>query len=188
MNNAVGEQEDRRVRRTRRALHEALISLVLDRGYERLTVQDILDRADVGRSTFYAHYRDKEALLTATFDDMREQLEREAGDEAPLHPGRPAELIFSHAHRNRRVYQALCGRQGGQAVQRHLHRMVRDLLRDAIAPADPALPVELVAEFHTSATLGLLLWWIDQDFAHGPEWLAAAYRSLAGDPSSPTLS
>jgi AcrR family transcriptional regulator len=177
-------EQDRRVRRTRQALHEALIALVLDRGYEALTVQDILDRADVGRSTFYAHYRDKEALLTATFDDMREQLEREAGHEAPLHPGRPAELIFEHAHRHQRVYRALCGRQGGQAVQRHLHRMVRDLLRDAAAvqgaPADPGLPAELVAEFHTSATLGLLLWWIDQDFAHGPGWLAGAYRTLAG--------
>jgi AcrR family transcriptional regulator len=172
-------EQDRRVRRTRQALHEALIALVLDRGYEALTVQDILDRADVGRSTFYAHYRDKEALLTATFDDLREQLEREAGHEAPLHPGRPAELIFEHAHRHQRVYRALCGRRGGQAVQRHLHRMVRDLLRDA-APAEPGLPAELVAEFHTSATLGLLVWWIDQDFAHGPEWLAAAYRTLAG--------
>src|SRR6266511_3052594 len=69
--------QDRRVRRTRRTLHEALIALILERGYERVTVQDILDRADVGRSTFYAHYRDKEALLLTSFDDVRDELRRE---------------------------------------------------------------------------------------------------------------
>jgi AcrR family transcriptional regulator len=173
------EQQDRRIRRTRRSLHEALISLVLDKGYERITVQDILDRADIGRSTFYAHYRDKEALLTATFDDMREQLEAEAASSAPLHPGRPAELIFEHAHRNQRVYRALCGRQGGQAVYRHLHRMLGDLLLDALRHRDPGVPVEIAAEFHASATLGLLTWWIDHDFAHDPAWLAGIYRTLA---------
>ncbi|MBO0803611.1 MAG: TetR/AcrR family transcriptional regulator [Nocardiopsaceae bacterium] len=54
---------DRRVRRTRALLHQALIELILEKGYGRITVQDILDRADVGRSTFYSHYRDKDALL-----------------------------------------------------------------------------------------------------------------------------
>jgi AcrR family transcriptional regulator len=175
---------DRRVRRTRRALHEALIELVLERGYERITVQDVLDRADVGRSTFYAHYRDKEALLTATFDEMRDQLQREVdaqpGD-GPVDPARPAELIFEHAHRNRRVYRALCGRQGGAVVTHHLHRMVVDLLLGSTgAPAgQPAeVPAEVWAEFHASATTGLLVWWIDRGFVRDPAWLAAAYRRL----------
>ena len=61
---------DRRVRRTRKLLQDAFISLVIEKGYEKTTIQDILDRADVGRSTFYVHYRDKEALLTANFDAM----------------------------------------------------------------------------------------------------------------------
>jgi AcrR family transcriptional regulator len=175
-------EQDRRVRRTRRALHEALIALVLERGYERLTVQDVLDRADVGRSTFYAHYRDKEALLTATFDDMREQLRREVDAPAPAgrpDPGRPAELIFEHAAANRRVYRALCGRQGGSAVQRHLHRMVREMVAESLHDYDPALPADVVAEFHAGATLSLLVWWIDRDFPHDPGWLAGAYRRLA---------
>ena len=68
---------DRRVRRTRKLLHDAFLELVIEKGYEKITIQDILDRADVGRSTFYVHYRDKEALLTASFDGMRDQLESE---------------------------------------------------------------------------------------------------------------
>ncbi|MCO1654481.1 TetR/AcrR family transcriptional regulator [Pseudonocardia humida] len=174
--------QDRRVRRTRRALHEALIALVLERGYDRLTVQDVLDRADVGRSTFYAHYRDKEALLTAVFDDMRAQLQGEVDARAPddpLDPARPAELLFEHAHRNQRVYRALCGRRGGEVVLRHLHGMTRELLLGPLRTRRPDLPVEVVAEFHASATVGLLRWWIDQDFPHDPAWLAAIHRALA---------
>ena len=72
--------QDRRVRRTRAALRDAFLALVSEKGYEKITIQDILDRADVGRSTFYVHYRDKEALLIALFDAMRDQLERELAD------------------------------------------------------------------------------------------------------------
>jgi hypothetical protein len=53
------EQRDRRVRRTRRALIEAFVSLVVQNRYEQITVQDILDAADIGRSTFYAHFSGK---------------------------------------------------------------------------------------------------------------------------------
>lgn len=167
--------EDRRVRRTRRTLHEAFIELVLERGYERITVQDILDRADIGRSTFYAHFRDKEALLLASFDDMREQLSAAIG----ARPDRSATLLFEHAHRHQVVYRALCGRQGGSLVHRHLHGLIGGLLREQLAGSSGDLPVDVVAEFHTSAILGLLVWWIDHDFCRGPEWLADVYRRLA---------
>jgi AcrR family transcriptional regulator len=166
-------EEDRRIRRTRRTLHEALIELVLERGYERITVQDILDRADVGRSTFYAHFRDKEALLLTSFDSIGERLRQDI-DAAP---DRPAALLFEHAYEHQRIYRALCGRQGGPLVTRHLHRLIRGLLREQLTDT-AELPADVVAEFHTSGIVGLLVWWIDHDFCHGPEWLAGVCRRL----------
>ena len=65
-------QLDRRVRRTRRRLKEALLGLIQERPYEAVTVQNIIDRADVGRSTFYSHFRSKEELL---FDGFGQTLE-----------------------------------------------------------------------------------------------------------------
>ena len=62
---------DRRVRKTRQLLREALMELTLERGYDHVTIQDILDRADVGRSTFYAHYHDKDDLLVSEFETGR---------------------------------------------------------------------------------------------------------------------
>src|SRR6202012_5392571 len=64
------ETMDRRVRRTRDLLHRALLDLIAEKGYPHITVQDILDRADVGRSTFYTHYRDKEDLLRSGIADF----------------------------------------------------------------------------------------------------------------------
>ena len=58
---------DRRVRRTRRALHDALLTLMTEKSYDAVTVQDIIDRADVGRSTFYSHFTDKRYLLDFGF-------------------------------------------------------------------------------------------------------------------------
>jgi AcrR family transcriptional regulator len=92
-------EQDRRVRRTRRILIEALIQLILEKGYSRITVQDILDRADVGRSTFYSHFRDQEALLVACFDSLRDELRGEIDAMTPgasqPDPARPAAAIFA---------------------------------------------------------------------------------------------
>jgi AcrR family transcriptional regulator len=177
---------DRRVRRTRKLLHDAFISLAIEKGYEKTTIQDILDRADVGRSTFYAHYRDKAALLTTSFDDMHEQLQRQLADvpaATPIDVALPAALLFEHAYRNQRVYRALCGHQGGAVVQRHLRSLIGDQLRKHLRPefsgGDTEVPADIAAEFYTSAALGLLVWWIAHDFCNGATWLAATYRALA---------
>jgi AcrR family transcriptional regulator len=65
---------DRRVQRTRRLLHKAL-SLILEKKYESITVQELLDRADVGRSTFYMHFQDKDELLLSGFQYLQSFLE-----------------------------------------------------------------------------------------------------------------
>ena len=178
--------QDRRVRRTRRILADALVALILEKAYERITVQDILNRADVGRSTFYAHYRDKDALLLAGFADMGEELRSDLAARkpgTPPDPTSPVGAVFDHAYNNRRVFQAMCGRQGGTVVHRHLHRLIGDLLRDHLRPHLSAagwdLPVDVVAEFATSAALGLLTWWVNHDYPHSPGRLTEMYRRLA---------
>jgi AcrR family transcriptional regulator len=177
---------DRRVRRTRKLLQDAFISLVIEKGYEKTTIQDILDRADVGRSTFYVHYRDKEALLTANFDAMHEQLEHELDQIAatdPVDVALPAALLFEHAYRNQRMYRAMCGRQGGELVQRHLRRLIGGVLRKRLRPqlqqVGAEVPADVAAEFYTSAALGLLVWWIDKDFCGDDVWMTGLYRKLA---------
>ncbi|HZD98370.1 MAG TPA: TetR/AcrR family transcriptional regulator [Micromonosporaceae bacterium] len=178
---------DRRVRRTRRNLGEALIALIVERGYDRITVQDILDRADVGRSTFYAHFRDKDALLVSSFDELRDDLRRDMDaltpGELPDDPAHPVSVVFQHAYDHRPIYRALCGRQGGNVVDGHLRSMFGALLGDHLRPhlaaAGSSLPPAIVAEFYASALIGVLTWWVNEDFPHSPNEVAAAYGALA---------
>jgi AcrR family transcriptional regulator len=65
---------DRRIPRTRAMLQHALTSLILKKGYEAVTIQDICDEANIGRSTFYAHYTSKDDLKRSGFEHLRKEL------------------------------------------------------------------------------------------------------------------
>lgn len=175
-------EPDRRVRRTRRTLQESLVALVVERGYERITVQDLLDRADVGRSTFYAHFRDKDALFQSCFDDLRDDLRRELGATdphgLPADPTRPVGVIFDHAHGHRQVYRAVCGRAGGNVITRHLHQLIFDLFRGHLGTVGTRLPVDVVAEYHAGALLAVLVWWVRNDFPYGPAEMSRMCQQL----------
>jgi hypothetical protein len=87
------------------------------------------------------------------------------------------------------VYRALCGKQGGSVVYRHLHNLIHDTLtkhlRPDLSPTRSDLPADIVAQFYTSTALGLLTWWIDHDFSPDPAWLATTYQRLT-TPDTPT--
>jgi len=163
---------DRRVRRTRRLLSDALVALVLERGYDRVTVADVLARADVGRSTFYGHFRDKDDLLMACFDDLRADLD--AGVAGP--GGGPVRALFEHAHRHREVYLAMCSRRGGDMVQRRLHQFLSEAFRERPAPA--GVPGEVAAHALAGTAVALLRWWLDAGMPHSPRMMADYYARL----------
>src|SRR6266566_58483 len=109
------ETMDRRVQRTQDVLHQALISLMVEKGYEVITVQDIIDRANVGRSTFYTHYVGKQDLLRRGLKNLSKHLVahqraalaqkgsfRERGFGFSL-------ALFEHVHSHRNVYHAIVG-------------------------------------------------------------------------------
>src|SRR2546425_8432935 len=122
-------KEDRRVQRTRLTIRSAMVSLIRERGFEALTVQDIIDRADVGRSTFYSHFKSKEDLLTGSVEMMRSTLRRfqRQATAGAANPGERmfafAHELFAHAERHRDVFAAMLGKRSDTTVfQRHLHQ------------------------------------------------------------------
>src|SRR3954447_21575352 len=105
---------DRRVQRTRRHLREALMALILERGWDAVSVRDVCEKADVGRSTFYVHFADKENLLLSGFDDLHAAM-----DEIRSHAGAPfgfIEPLIVHVAEHKRLLQAVLGRQSGQQM------------------------------------------------------------------------
>jgi AcrR family transcriptional regulator len=180
---------DRRVRRTRELLRSALLSLIQEEGYDRITVQDILDRADVGRSTFYAHYRDKEDLLEGGFEDIRAVLDAERGASQEA-PGRRTKLlqpllaVFQHVDEHRRFWGPLARKGGSDVAIRILRDNVTELTREHLRSQFPTKdldPTRLEAATHfvISACMGLIVWWLDNDIPYTAEEAHSAFQHLA---------
>jgi AcrR family transcriptional regulator len=179
---------DRRVRRTRELLRRALLLLIQEQGYDRITVQDLLDRADIGRSTFYAHYRDKDDLLLSGFEDIRSALgeERAAAEQAAGATSeflQPLRTVFRHVEDHRHVWQPLARKGGAEVVTRILRDNVTDLVREHLRSQFPGLgrnqpQLEAAVQFVASACMGLLIWWLDNDVPYSAEELYAIFRRL----------
>jgi AcrR family transcriptional regulator len=184
----IAAKVDRRVRRTRDLLERSLLSLIEEQGYDRITVQDIIDRADIGRSTFYAHYRDKDDLLLSGFEDIRSALaaEREAAEEAKGTTGellQPLRIVFRHVEGHRQVWQPLVRKGGAEVVTRIMRDHVTDLVREHLRAQFPALrreqpQLEAAVQFIANASTGLLIWWLNDDTPNSADELYAIFRRL----------
>jgi AcrR family transcriptional regulator len=181
-------KEDRRVRRTRELVRRALLSLIQEQGYDRITVQDIIDRADIGRSTFYAHYRDKDDLLLSEFEDIRSALaaERAAAEQAAGATSeflQPLRIVFRHVEGHRHLWQPLARKGGAEVVTRIMRDNVTDLVREHLRSQVPGLgrnqpQLEAAVQFVASAGIGLLIWWLDNDVPYSAEELYTVFRRL----------
>jgi AcrR family transcriptional regulator len=175
-------KDDRRSKRTRQLLGNALVELMVEKRFEAITVQDILDRADVGRSTFYAHYTDKEQLLLSQVEqiihDLHEYTARRGDNRHGLFPSLE---LFRHVQEQRRLMQAFVwGRNTSPHMpdfQKQVSKIIEDNLRSIIGDETTApLPLPLVANFAASTFLMLLRWWFDEDMRHTPEQMDEMFQ------------
>jgi AcrR family transcriptional regulator len=186
----MARNEDRRVQRTQQLLREALFSLIKEKGFEKLSVQDIIDRANVGRATFYAHFDNKEDLLLSGFDALRASL-RKRQREALSSQSNVDETVFaysydllSHVNEYRHLFRAMSGKRSGAAVQNVLHKLTIDLVRDDLkAMADrvesPRAVSDAVVEFIAGGLFGLLMWWLSGKARLSVEELNVLFRRFA---------
>ena len=172
------ERPDRRVQRTRQLLQDALIALVIEKGYEATTVQDIIDRANVGRATFYAHFADKETLLASRLEDLRTLLLESRRTASSL--GYSLAML-EHAYGHRPLYAAILGRASGAFVLRRIHRMIADLAGLDLKAAGKKLAPDqrlLAAEYIAGAFMAVLTWWLDHGAALTPQEVDGIFRRL----------
>lgn len=159
---------DRRVQKTERHLHEALSTLIHEKSYDAIAVKEILARADVGRSTFYTHYRDKDDLLTSGIHDMIRSGEAVSRSRAAAHADDVFWFslpVFAHVDGHRRMSEGRMGVKGRAIIHGRLEQIVAGLVadklnRDGGLPNSP-LPPDLLAR-HIAATFVLVLnWWVE---------------------------
>lgn len=181
---AIHAGMDRRALRTRQALHQALIGLILERDYDGISVADITQAANVGRSTFYAHFTDKDDLLRAGADSLRAILLHEhssevAGEHRP--ESRPlgfSRFMTAHLADQLPLYRALMRGRAGAIITEQIRHYIAEIVRAGLAEGDRKAP-ELVVQFVVGAYMSVLTWWLDRGAKEPAEEIDRAFRALA---------
>ncbi|GAC1353948.1 MAG: TetR/AcrR family transcriptional regulator [Herpetosiphon sp.] len=171
---------DRRIKRTQRALAEALIALTLQNGYEAVTIRDITERADVGYATFFRHYQDKDALLgdvsDVVVDELVQLLKLETSATDPAAMGT---LIFQYVRDHSAICRVLLGSRGAAAVvERVTVASTDNILRLHKPMLGSSVPPEVAANHLVGASLTLIRWWLDHGMPYSPERMGAIYGDL----------
>jgi len=186
----MAKAQDRRVKRTRQLLEDALLALIKVKEFDAISVQEIIDRANVGRATFYAHYDNKEDLLESGFDGLLVTLQERQRDAACC-GGRPEERLFAfsryllaHADEHREIFPAMVSQRGGALIQHLLRRLLVKIVRGDVKAMDSygnknGPPAEATIEFIAGGLFGLMMWWMSGKKRLSVEEMDRIFRNFA---------
>lgn len=184
------KKTDRRSLRTQRLLGQALVALLLEKKrYDDITIQDILERADIGRSTFYEHFWDKEDLMCSQIEGVIDHLDQhiehsEHTEIAGQHRTDllPSLALFQHVYEQHRLYQALLRGQGIEIVthafQKHLRIRIETRIRAVKGKEIADDQLAAVSAYIAGAFMTLLQWWLETEMAWPPERIDTLFRDL----------
>jgi AcrR family transcriptional regulator len=172
--------ENLRVRRTRKLLREALLELVEERGFERVTVKAITERAMVSRAAFYRGNWSKYDLVQQIFDEAMDALYGTLSENAGATPRDRWAGFFAHVAEYDRLYRALLGSRGSPWFAARMRARLADRITEHLAqgesrPSDGDLVPTLIAGMFVEA----VTWWLDQDPRPAPDEIAAQTDRLA---------
>jgi AcrR family transcriptional regulator len=184
------KREDKRVRRTRKALAEALIALTIEKGYETVTIQEITDRAGVGYRTYFRHYADKDALLQdvlqTTVAELRPMIGTQefVGKEGyrPL-PAENGRIIFEHIAANSDLYRVLLS-SGSAALEPVKEYAYREAITALEQVSDLPIPPPILAQNMVAAVFSLVQWWLENDMLYSPQEMAVYLAQLVAVPAA----
>lgn len=176
---------DRRVQKTQRSLRDALLGLAREKPYDSIAVKEVLDRATVGRSTFYAHFSGKDDLLESGIREMlRTTHGRPRSGDLLEHLVAFSLPILESIDQHRRANGQMMSRKGRLAMHAHLQNILTSLVADDLVTSMPSgrsslqLPADLIARHLASTFVLILNWWIESQNVLTPQEVDARFRAL----------
>ncbi len=179
---------DRRVQRTRKLLRESLMELILEEGYDDISIQNITDKANLGRATFYLHFKDKEELLLDVMDqfmaDFLDQVPQFSENQWRLEEIKPIVKLFDFAAENYDLYRIMIIGSGGIAASRQLHHSIAGNIKACIESeikelnAEPIVPVDFIANHFAGSLLATIYWWLDNDLPYSVDEIARWFQKV----------
>jgi AcrR family transcriptional regulator len=181
---------DRRVQRTRELLQKALIELIAERGYDAITIQDIVDRANIGRTTFYKHYTSKDDLFMSCHEAFVSEFQSGSFYSHPLSreellsPEVSPTMTSAYRHLDEaraRLYPIFQGKDGPLILRRMRDQSAQEIesnLRTTFVEAHSAIPLDMLANYLAGAQIALMQWWLEKRRPHTPQNLAETFHRL----------
>lgn len=169
----MAKKLDRRVRRTRKLLCDAMLALILEQDYETITIQDITERADLNRATFYLHYGSREELLTAAleaqFDKVVAKIEAHESDLPFWEETADLQFLFEHVEENAELYEILFGKNGmGYIINRVIDQLTaygiehwHGIFNEADVDISTLNSMDMICcRWIAGAIYGVMSWWV----------------------------
>lgn len=179
---------DRRVLRTRKLLREAMMDLIMEEGYDAISIQDITDKANLGRATFYLHFKDRDELLLEVIEeflaDFLEQVPQITEAQWRLDDTKALTRLFDFAAEHYDLYRILIIGSGGITAARQLQHSVAKNIQTYIETEitdqhrTPAVPVDFIANHFAGSLLATIYWWLDSDLPYTAEEMAEMFQKV----------
>jgi AcrR family transcriptional regulator len=178
------EKHDRRSQRTCQLIRSAMLNLLFERRYDEITVQDILDRANIGRSTFYSHYFDKEDVLASIADGQLELLQQQLTEREGEQRIIPSLELFQHVQQNQQYFRAMLQGRAREALwdaaQSALSRTIEHSLASSVTEQQASVvPLSVASQYLAGAFLSFLKWWLEAETPYPPEQMDGMFQYLA---------
>lgn len=181
---------DRRQQKTRKAIFEAFERLLTRESYEKITVQEIIDEANVGRSTFYAHFETRDTLLEQLCTDLFDHVFSDHPDAESTHDFSLAQgdartvvthILYHLRDNGKRIALLLTG-ESGEVFQRYfkgyLNRLAADYLLMDLARRNTAVPEDFLRNHIAGSFVNLVQWWMEHSMELEPETLADYFLAV----------
>jgi len=175
----MSDKQDRRSQRTRHVVSAALVELIREKDYNAITVSDIIERANVGRSTFYAHFHDKDDLFVGELDRVIDLLgHRIPNQEESLFF--PSLGLFQHVGEEYELYKALLWTPGIDLLIKHMQKSLTQRIEHGLQKSgnEYEVPLPILANFIAGSFLTVLKWWLENKMIYSPQEIDEIFRRL----------
>ncbi|MBU9711610.1 TetR/AcrR family transcriptional regulator [Evansella tamaricis] len=182
-----GNELDRRVLKTRQAINEALFSLMEEKRYNKITIQDIIDRANVGRSTFYSHFATKDELLFSSVEDELEILNQYIKSYIEYDGEKPrvnsVMELFEHIQEDSKIVKGLFKTESAdfffEKVEIYWNHRLEEYLQSKLPLGkNPKVPIKILTNHISSTLINLLKWWVNNNMSYTPSQMDQYFRDL----------
>lgn len=181
---------DRRQQKTRNAIFEAFGTLLSTKSFSKITVQDIIEKANIGRTTFYDHFETKDCLLKEMCADLfahifSDTLNAESSHDFSMKTGNPHAMIthiLYHLLDNKRNILGILTCESGEMFlgffRQYLNELMAARMLGGMDLSNKKIPNDFLVNHISSSFIGMVQWWIKNDLKQSPEKMADYFMAV----------